>query len=181
MMDFTINKLNPQTDYPKISKWDQDFKNDPRYETIKNFILEGDTYLDIVEVIHSNHDIVPIGDNEIATALILTNKKQDIIGFLLLDVCDINLPSSTLVIKYIVIHPEYQGKNIAYDAITKIISNPIKYVGVKFNEVFAKVEKNNIHSRKMLTKLGFDFEYTSSQFLKATKTINSNDFNKEDE
>ena len=89
MKTFKIEHLNPNTDIDQISAWDSLFANDKRYSSIKQFILENNTYYGLGEVIATNYEIYPIGEDERKYALTIRDDDNNIAGFILAIVCDL--------------------------------------------------------------------------------------------
>lgn len=170
MKDFTITPLNLEKDLPIISAWDDEFKYDTRYDTIRRFILEDNTYFGIAEVIDVNYEKFPIGNKERSHALTIKNQDNEIMGFLLSIIIDLDTNDPELIIQYIALHPNHQGKGLGKKVIKELLDNSDKYFGTKIKKFFAKVDIDNYASRKMFESLGFELNYTNTRYLKATKS-----------
>jgi ribosomal protein S18 acetylase RimI-like enzyme len=136
MISFTLQKLNHEEDLPQIDSWSIRYNGDPRFDTIKKYILEDDLFISLSEVIDTNHDKLQIGEDEKHIAFTIKNNKNEILGFVLTAIIDIRTSDTSLVIKYIVINPEYQGQGIGFQALSELINNHKKYFHKEANNVF---------------------------------------------
>ena len=71
-------------------------------------------------------------------------------------------------------HPEYQNKGFGKKALSELINNSNKYLQTNIGSVFARIDITNKASLKTFNKLGFSFEESSSQFVKATYKLPEN-------
>ena len=171
MKNFKITQLDEEKDLAEISAWDTEYKNDSKYDSIRQFILEDYIFTSLAEVIEINHDKYPIGNYERAYALCVKDcKEEKILGFTLCSVIDLNTKEPELIIKYIVIHPDEQGKGLGKKVVSELITNSSNLFDVQVQKVFAKIDVRNRHSRKMFKSLGFDISFQSDSFYKATKS-----------
>ena len=169
MKDIKVTPLSLEKDLPVISSWDSIYDKDPRYDSIKHFILEDNIYYNLAEVIELNYEKFPIGREERAYSFAI-KQQENLLGFILC--CSIQiLDDPELIIQYVVLNPDAQGKGIAKFAIDEILSNQEKYLKTKVNRVFAKIDRFNMPSRKMFSSIGFDLNYTNTNYLSASKEL----------
>lgn len=141
MKKFDIVPMNLNSDKYEIASWEIDHANTPGFERIKEFILENQTYRGLCEVIETNHELYPIGDDEIKYSYVAKTKNKEIIAWILFDEFDINTTEPELFLQYICIHPLYQNKGYGEAILSEILQNPKKYMAAKPSKVFAYVKK----------------------------------------
>lgn len=173
MKEYQISPINLSSDIAEISNWDIKFQNDPRYDSIKNFILEDNIYYGLGEVIETNYEIFPIGKNERKYALALRN-NQEIMGFALAIAIELETPDPELILQYIVLNPDYQHKAIGFKFLNELINNSEKYFDAKFSSVFTRIHNQNTPSLKTFKKLGFTFTPESDKYVVANLNILEN-------
>jgi ribosomal protein S18 acetylase RimI-like enzyme len=156
MKNFEIVPMDFPGDKYEIAGWEIEYGDTPGFQGIREFILENQTYRGLHEVIETNHEIYPIGDDEIKYSFVVKTKNKDIIAWLLLDEFDINTTEPELFLQYICIHPLYQNKGYGEAILNEILSNPKKYLAAKPTNFFAYIKKNNIGSQKLFKKFNFN-------------------------
>ena len=81
-------------DKNEISEWENKYKNTDGMKDIYHYIMEDNIYYGLDEVIETNHEIFPIGDDEKKLALVAKTDTNEIAGWVLLDVYDLNTNDS---------------------------------------------------------------------------------------
>jgi len=170
MEDFTITPLDLVNDLPIIDNWENEYQGTPGMKAIKQFILEGNIYYSLAEVIDTNYEKFQINKDEKKYAYVFKNQNEEILGFTLNAVIEARSPAPELIIQYIVINPKYQGQGIAKKALTRLLNDPKKYYGYDIKSAFSRIDRLNIASRKLFQSLGFDLNYTNTSFLSAIKS-----------
>ena len=167
MKNFEIVPMDFPGDKYEIAGWEIEYGDTPGFQGIREFILENQTlenqtlenqtYRGLHEVIETNHEIYPIGDDEIKYSFVVKTKNKDIIAWLLLDEFDINTTEPELFLQYICIHPLYQNKGYGEAILSEILQNPKKYMAAKPANIFAYIKKTNLQSQKLFNKFNFQF------------------------
>lgn len=170
MENFIITPLDLEKDIPEIDNWENEFKNTQGMRNINQFILEGNIFYSLAEVIDTNYEKYQINKNEKKYAFVFKNQDGEILGFTLNAIIEAMTPSPELIIQYVVISPKYQGQGIAKKALTTLMKNSKEYYGIEFKSAFCRIDKLNDMSRKLFKTLGFDLNYTNTNYLLATKS-----------
>ena len=173
MKNLKISQLNYK-DINQISLWDELYNNDPRFDSIKKYVLEDNAYWNLYELIEINYEKFEIGENEKKIALTLKNEQNEILGFLLGIVTDIKEKQPELIIQYLTINPEHQKQGLGKYFLKEILQNSKKYLGTETKKYFTRIDSSNYPSRKTFSSLGFNFTYTNSNFLVATLNTQEN-------
>lgn len=173
MNNFKILPYNKQAHLEEIKDWDEKYKYNPRYDSIRHYILEDNIYYGLYEVIETNHERYPIGENERKFAFVLLNNEtNEIMGFILAIIDNLKTDDPELIIQYIVMKPEYQNKGYSKQILSEIITNSEEYFDTKISSVLSRVEESNLPSRKLFYSLGFNFKnYTNTNYMKAEKKV----------
>ncbi len=167
MKDFKISELDLVKDKPQIAKWDE-LRGAPEYEDIKKFILEDDLIRGLAEVIETNYEIIPIGEDEIKKAVVAKTSEGEVLGFMIYQVFDIKTKKPSMFLQYIVVNPKYKSQGYGKEIFSKFFSSPRKHTGgVSPRDVFAYVDRNNFQSQKLFLDFGFSLDAANSQFFKA--------------
>ena len=174
MEKIIINKLNLDKDLKEIMDWENRYAGTEGLENIKRFILEGDAYYNLAEVIDVNYEKFAISGDERKFALAIRDTQNNLLGFTLNAVIDVDTMNPELLIQYLVINPEYQSKGIGKKALLMLLGNTEEYYGMEINKAFARIDISNISSRKLFESVGFELNYTNSKFLSATIDENTN-------
>ena len=157
MRKFNIVPMDLPGDKYEIGGWETEYGDTPSFQTIREFILENQTYRGLAEVIETNHEIYPIGDDEIKYSYVAkTTRDNKIIAWILLDEFDINTTEPELFVQYICIHPLYQNKGYGEAILNEILSNPKKYLASNPSNFFAYIGRNNIGSQNLFKKFNFN-------------------------
>ncbi len=153
-------KLMPidfENEIGEILEWDKEFRGTPKYDAFEKFLFEDGTILGMQELIKTNYEQFPIGEDERKLILVAKNKLNKIVGFTIQSVFRLESESPEVFLQYIVVHPDFQNKGVG----TFILSNlgqAIKtYVGKMPTEIFSNVERTNLASQKLFKKFGFEF------------------------
>lgn len=168
MTKLQICKLDFEKDIPAINEWENQFTAE-EFASIKHFILEDHTYYGLNEVIVNNYEFFHIGEDERKYCLTIKDKDQ-IAGFILACIYDISVSKPELIIQYIVMRPDYQHKGLGVAAIKELLKNSSQYFEHNPTQVIAYINKENVSSLNMFTKLGFAFEKKTDDYLKAIQT-----------
>ena len=153
-MELTFDFINMQTDRPLIKKWEEEYKDTEGMKAIRHFVLEDDTYYSLYELIWTNTDLVPIGDDEIRKTLVAKTEDGEVAGFLIYNVFNMNYKPEVALI-YIAVNPTMQHKGVGTAMHTELFSNPEKYFKCAPHIVFAKIDTENIASQKFCKNFGF--------------------------
>lgn len=173
MKKIIINNLNLSDDITEILDWENRYAGSDGLENIKHFVLEDNAYLSLAEVIDVNYQKFAIGGDERKFALAFRDEANKLLGFTLNSIIDLDTTSPELLIQYVVINPEHQGKGIAKQALSSLLSDPQKYYGYDVKKSFAKIDRFNVMSRKLFESLGFELYCTNSNFLSAIRDENT--------
>ena len=174
MNNLQIHPLDIDNDVMEISSWDKKYKDDPRFETIRKYVLEDDAFWNLYELIEINYEKFEIGENEKKIGLVIKNSQEKIIGFMLGIITDMKTKSPELIIQYLTIHPEFQGQGVGSYFLREITTNPKKYIGIKTKKYFTRIDETNIPSKKTFEKFGFNFSTPHSGFLVAKLNTEEN-------
>lgn len=174
MKQFKLEQVNIEVDKPQIANWDNLFKSHKNYASIKKFILEDDLIFGLGEMIDANYERFPIGEDETKNMLVAKTQENEILGFIILDAFDLNTPNSQLFIQYIVISPKYQHSGYGNEILTELFSNFKKYIKVKPKNIFCYVHNENLASKKLFSKFGFNFVAMKNSNYECGQTLNKN-------
>lgn len=166
--EIRITAMQFPEDKQEIAKWEEEFDSSPEFSSIRRFILENNLFYGLDEVIETNHEIIPIGEDEKKLALVAKNKDNKIISWILIDAFDLTTENPSMFLQYIVLHPEYQNKGYGTKILNELFSNTKKYIGIKPKETFCYIHKDNIASQKLFNKFNFSLETTYPPYLKAS-------------
>ncbi len=166
-MKIKIEALNPSTDISEIATWDKKYRYDPRYDSIREFILENNTYFTLREVLYVNYEAFKIGNNERKFAFTIKNQNNEIIGFVLSLVDNLQSHNSELMIQYLVINPEHQNKGVGKVVLNELINKPKKYFNTEIASVFAKVNYKNKPSYNLFKNFGFVMKKHTTNYAAA--------------
>ena len=136
-----------------ISSWDEKYVASPEYEQIFKFILEYGLIHGLDELIETNYERIPIGDNEVKKALTFKNDNGEILGFMIYQIHDIK-QNPSMFLQYFVINPEYQHQGYGKEILRQIFSEPKKYLGYKPNDVFCYIDNENFASQGLFMRFG---------------------------
>lgn len=173
MNNLQIMPLDLEKDIPEIKEWEKRFSGDNRFNSIRRFILEGNTYYGLDEVIKNNYEFFHIGDDERKFCFSVKDGNT-IAGFILACVYNISIQRPELFIQYVVLNPDYQGLGYGSQILEELLNNPNKYFAQKPVEIHAYVNKDNLASLNMCKKFGFSFKKMTNEYVKAhkqTKTL----------
>lgn len=151
----TILPMKFPEDKQEIADWETKYKDNPNFGSIRHFILEDDTYHGLAEVIETNHEIFPIGDDEKKLAYVAKNENNEIVAWSFLDVFDLSTNKPQMFLQYIVINPEFQHMGYGTEFAKELFFNAKKYIGVKPSEIFAYIKTNNEASISLFSKFNF--------------------------
>jgi len=104
MDKITITPLDLDNELKEICSWDKKYGNDPCFKSIRQFILEDNTYYNLSEVVEFNYERFAIGENERKQILAFKNQNKELIGFLISTIFELD-KEPELFMQYIVIHP----------------------------------------------------------------------------
>lgn len=162
----TIEPMRFPQDKREIAAWETEFGGKPEFDSIQKYILEGQTYYGLDEVIETNNEIFPIGQNEQLLSLVAKQDKK-IIAWILADVFDLQEENPQLFIQYICLHPLYQNKGYGTEILKELLLSPEKYFGAVPRYVFAKIDKTNIASQNLFKSFGFDITPITNDYVSA--------------
>ena len=173
MKKLNICPLNFNMDIPEIKSWEQKFSNNPKFKSIKHFILEDNTYYGLDEVIKNNYEFFSIGEDEKKYCLSIKDGNT-IAGFVLACMFNISNNNPELFLQYLVLNPNYQSHGYGPQVLTELLNNADKHFGHKPVEVHAYVNKENLPCLNMLKNFEFSFKTMTDDYVKAhkyTKTL----------
>ena len=171
MEKLTITPLDIETDIPIIKSWEKIFTNHPKYNNIKHFILEDNTYYGLDEVILTNYEFFHIGEDEKKFCLSIKNQENLTIGFILACMFNMSVNKPELIMQYIVLNPNYQNNGYGTEVLKELLTNSDKYFGFHPHDVYANIQKNNEPSLNLFKKFGFSFTKAPFDYVRAHKTI----------
>lgn len=164
---FTILPMQFPQDKDEIDSWQQQFAGNKNFKSIEHFILEDNTFYSLGEIIETNFEIIPIGDDERKLAFVAKNDEGKVVAWFLLHVFDLNTNEPEMFFQYIVIHPEYQNSGLGTQIAKEIFLSPEKYVGVKPVEIFSYIHQVNLASQKLFKKFNFSLYPSGDNYLRA--------------
>lgn len=165
--DFVILPMNMPGDKDEIVSWEEKYKNTEQFEGIKNFILEGSTYLGLGEVIYTNYEHFPIGDDERQHSLVAKSKDGEIIAWVLCDVFNMKTTKPEMFLQYIVINPKFQNQGFGKRILNELFSSTEKYLNVNPTNYFCYINLRNYPSQKLFLEFGFSFDTINSDYYRA--------------
>ncbi len=169
MEKVTITPLIFEEELDEIRDWDKEFRGTSKYENFEKFLFENGKILGMAELICTNYEIYPIGNDEIKLILIAKNNSGKIIGFTIQCVFGLETNDPELFLQYIIIHPDFQHKGIGTHILNNISSAIEKVAGKKPKSIFSYINKENIESQNLYKKFGLNFEPVENDddYLKA--------------
>lgn len=169
MKKITLTPINMETELDEIISWDSEFAGTPEYASVEHFIFEDWLIHGMAELIQTNYENVPIGEDERKLILVAKNKTGKIVGFTIQSIYSLLTNDPELFLQYIIINPKYQNQGIGTEILNNL-SNAIKTaIGKKPKSMFSYIEKENFASQKLYKKFGLDFEPVKNdeRYLKA--------------
>ena len=186
-----------ETEKQELVSWEEKFGDSPEFSGIKEFILEGDTYRSLSEMVFVNYEIFPIGDEERLLSFVAKNDSNEVVAWFLCQVFKTDPskdpisalfddePSTgdfftkkdneiySMFIKYIVTHPMLQGKGLGSQVLKELTLDAKKYIGVQPEEFSAYIHIDNLASQKIFSNLGFNFSIVNNdhRYFNATSTL----------
>lgn len=160
MDKITITPLDLNSELKEICSWDEKYGKEPCFKSIRQFILEDNTYYNLSEVVDLNYERFAIGENEKKQILAFKNENKELVGFLISTIFELD-KEPELFMQYLVIHPLHQHKGYGKQALTKLLSNPEKYFGAYPKEIFAFIDSSNTPCLNLSKLFGFDFTLAS--------------------
>ncbi len=157
MEKLTILPMTFPEDKKQISAWKEKYENTDGWENIKKFILEYDTYIDLGEVLETNHEIFSIGDDEKKFAFVAKTNKNEIVAWILINTYDLTTTEPEMFLQYFVINPVFQHQGYGTKILKELFFNLKKYIGIEPYEIFALINQKNIGSLALFKKLNFEF------------------------
>lgn len=153
--ELVISEINLPADKEEIMSWESQFGNSRGMTAIEQFVLEYRLIRDMGELIETNYERYPIGENEIKKIFVLRNKSNKIVAFSVIDTYKFEGSDPETFVQYMVVHPKYQHKgygSILFDEIMEILKNYYKNENIQF---FTYIDKRNEPSKAFFTKKGF--------------------------
>ena len=155
-------------DKNEIASWQAAYGDTPEFESIQKYILEGQTYYGLNEVIETNYEIMPIGDDERRLAFVAKSNDDEIIAWILVDAFDLNTSMPEMFVQYICIHPLYQNQGYGTEIAKEILLNAKQYIGVKPYAIFSYIHKNNTASMNLFKKFNFSISHMHGDYSRAS-------------
>ena len=156
-----------EDDKQQVINWEEKYGHLPEYDSIRQYVLEGDTYHGLKEVVLVNYEIFRIGDDEKQFSFVAKDEKGEVVAWFLCDVFDISSGAPELFVQYVVTHPMHQHEGVGTEIAKEILLKPEKYIGVKPVDVFAYIDKSNTASKSLFEKFGFSFHDMTPKFSRA--------------
>lgn len=156
-------------DKTEIALWQESFKDTQGWDRIYKYILEDGLIHGLNELIATNYEIFPIGDDEVKLALSIRNQDKAIVGFVICQEFNIKTTSPELFLQYIVIRPDMQNKGIGKFVFKHLPDEVGKLTGKKPVSAFSYIHNTNLASQKLYTSCGFSFEImtNSADYVRA--------------
>ena len=151
----TISEINLPADKEEIMSWETNFANSKGMTAIEQFVLEYRLIRDLGELIETNYERYPIGDNEMKKMFVLRNKSNKIVAFSVVDTFKFEGSAPEAFLQYMVVHPQLQHKgygSILFDEIMTILKNFYPNENINF---FTYIDKRNTASKSFFEKKGF--------------------------
>ena len=173
MENFSFNKMAFPQDKAEINNWQNIFKGTEGFNSIYEYVLENGLIYNLEELINTNYEICPIGDDEAKLALTVLNKQNEIVGFVICQEFDINTDNPELFLQYVVVRPDMQNKGVGSFIFKNLPHKIEKITGKKPVSAFSYIESTNLASQKLYKKFGFNLQYmrNSNKFLIAKGTF----------
>lgn len=164
----TIEEIGPD-DLKEITDWCDKYRGKPEFESIEKYILEGDTFHDLADVldVYYGSTVFPIGDDERRFLFAGKDEKGSIIAWILCSLINLDTPRPEFFMQYVVVHPMFQNQGYGTEMAKELLLKPKKYIGLKPCEVFSYIEKTNIASKSLFKKFGFEFQDMTPDYVKA--------------
>ena len=195
-LDFCIVQMG-EAEKQELISWEEKFGGSAEFSGIKDFVLEGDTYHGLAEMVLVNYEIFPIGDEERLLSFVAKDASNQVVAWFLCQVFKTDPtkdpisamfddePSTgdfftkkdneiySMFIKYIVTHPMLQSKGLGSQVLKELTLNSKKYIGVQPEEFSAYIHVDNLASQKVFSNLGFDFSVVTNdpRYFNATATL----------
>ena len=178
MEKIKLTKMQFPEDKLEIASWETQYGNSPEFQSIRHFILEDNTFTGLAEVIETNHEIFPIGEDEKKLAFV-AKSGNEIVAWVLLDAFDLSTKKPQMFLQYIVINPMYQHQGYGTEIAKELFLSPEKFIGVKPTEIFATIDSSNAASILLFSKFNFSFIPIDKDYFQAItkepKLISSKD------
>ncbi len=166
MNNITLSEIDLVGDFDLISEWDNHL-SEPKFKSIFDFILEEGLILNLKELITTNFEQYPIGDDERKNIIVAKNSEAKIVAFLILSTHDLSTDSPEIFLQHIVIHPDYQAKGMGTEILSKLGECLTTLYGKEPKTMFAYISQYNHNSRNLFKKFGFKFKVMDLPYLKA--------------
>ena len=167
MENITFNLMKFPEDKAEINGWQTKFAKTAGWDNIYKYILENGLIRSLDEVILTNYEIFPIGDDEIKLALSIKNQKETL-GFVICQEFNLTTPSPELFLQYIVLRPDMQNKGIGKQIFNKLPTEIEKITGKRPQSAFSYIDCTNLPSQKLYKRFEFDLSPINHKFVKAT-------------
>ncbi|MCR5553263.1 MAG: GNAT family N-acetyltransferase [bacterium] len=156
MNNYHFELMKFPDDKAEINSWQDKYKETEGWKNIYQFILENGLIYNLGELIATNYEIMPIGDDEVKLAFSIKDEKE-VIGFIICQEFEMTSDNPELFLQYIVLRPDMQNKGIGKN-IFKILPDAVeKQTGVRPNKAFSYIETTNLASQKLYKNFGFEF------------------------
>lgn len=173
MENLKLVKFDLTTDLEDVKLWKTKF-NRYEFDSIAKYILEGDIFVGLDELIYVNYEHYPIDEDERKHCFAIKNENNDVLGFIIAILCEINTPNPELIIQYIVIRPDCQHKGVGKFALNELVSNWNKYLEARPTMFFTRIEETNVPSLKLFSGFGCEFSpIESCGYLNASAHLNT--------
>ena len=157
MNNYHFELMRFPEDKAEINSWQEKYYGTDGWNNIYQFILENGLILNLNELIATNYEIMPIGDDEIKLAISIKDEK-DIIGFIICQEFGMQSSSPELFLQYIVLRPDMQNKGIGKDIFEKLPEVIEKQTKVRPEKAFSYIDVTNLASQKLYKYFDFSFE-----------------------
>ena len=156
MENVTFNLMKFPEDKAEINDWQTKFGGTSGWDNIYKYILENGLIRSLDEVVLTNYEIFPIGDDEVKLALSIKNQEQNIIGFIICQEFNLTTLSPELFLQYIVLRPDMQNKGLGKQIFNKLPTEIEKITGKRPQSAFSYIDSTNLASQKLYKRFGFE-------------------------
>ena len=175
MTNYRFELMQFPDDKAEINSWQDKYNKTEGWKNIYQFILENGLIHNLGELIATNYEIMPIGDDEIKLAFSIKNDNE-IIGFIICQEFGMTSQDPELFLQYIVLKPDMQNKGIGKNIFKKLPDAVEEQTGVRPEKAFSYIETTNLASQKLYKNFGFEFRLinNNNNFLLASGEFEQN-------
>ncbi|MBQ7453367.1 MAG: GNAT family N-acetyltransferase [Clostridia bacterium] len=169
MNDFYYDLMTFPEDKNEIMGWEKTQNTNAGWENINKYILEGGLIRNLGELIETNYEDFPIGEDERKLAFSVKNNSGDVIGFVICQEFAMQTKTPELFLQYIVMRPDMQRRGYGKRVLNVLPDEVEKQTQIRPISIFSYVEKTNLASQKLFGDFGCTFqEMQNSDYFRAS-------------